>query len=299
MLARRADDAVLAMIDQRFLLSTLPDGWRCLVLLDDRVRVRGRSGGDLTARLPRAVVEPIGALRASLRGGATVLDAVLTLRADGDDWPGLGDVAALAVLDVLCLGGRDLTVRAARERQEHLRTLRLPHDGSLCVVEAFRGDARATFAQIQSAGVPASGALLARRDRARYLPGVRSADWMIFGERPQAEMLLCGIASSGALVLGRCSPFGLVPGGATWPTRRWRTLAERCREGSQPFGSYELWPSLGTVAWAQPEIWLAVESDVRPGSGRAGPRWRVRRVQEDLTPPAGALHDGVDHGGRT
>jgi hypothetical protein len=91
-----------------------------------------------------------------------------------------------------------------------------------------------------------------------------------------------------------------VPGGATWPTRRWRALAERCREGPQPFASHELWPSLGTVAWARPEIWLAVEPDVRSGSGRAGPRWRLRRVQEDLAPPPSAVaaHDGGDRGGR-
>jgi hypothetical protein len=39
------------------------------------------------------------------------------------------------------------------------------------------------------------------------------------------------------------------------------------------------------VTWAKPELWLAVEPDVRTGSGRTGPRWRVVRVQEDLSPP--------------
>ena len=287
MLARRGSDARLATLDDRFLLSTLPDGWRCLVVLDDRVRVRSRSGVDLAPRVP-ALDRPLQALRTSLRGRTTILDAILTVPPAADDaWPTLRDVTSLAVLDVLCAGGRDVTMRPLRERIEHLRALRLPDGGVLRAIDAFRGDARATLAQIQSAGAAGSGALLARRSASRYRPGVRCDDWISFGEQPRAEMLLCGIASSGALVLGRWSPLGLAPGGATWPTRRWRALAERCSEGPMPFSSGDLWPSLGAVTWAKPEVWLAVEPDVRAGSGRNGPRWRVVRVQEDLSSPRG------------
>lgn len=289
MLACRGSESRLVAIDDRFLLSTLPDGWRCLVVLDDRVRVRSRSGVDLAPRLP-ALGKPLQALRASLRDRTTILDAVLTLPPATDDaWPSLCDVTSLAVLDVLCAGGRDVTARPLRERLEHLRALRLPETGLVRAIDAFRADARATFAQLESAGAAGAGALLARRSGSRYRPGVRCDDWIVFGEQPRAEMLLCGIASSGALVLGRCSPLGLVPGGATWPTRRWRALAERCSEGPEPFRHGELWPSLGAVTWAKPEVWLAVEPDVRAGSGRSGPRWRVVRVQEDLTPPAGSV----------
>jgi hypothetical protein len=297
MLARRGDDAALATIDDRFLLSTLPDGWRCLLLLDDRVRVRSRSGADLAPRLP-ALVAPLEALRASVRG-LSVLDAVLTVppAAHDDAWPGLAAVTSLAVLDVLCIGGRDVTARPLRERLEHLRTLRLRDAGPLHVIAAHRGDARATLAQLGAGGSTAAGALLVRRGAARYRPGVRSADWRTFGGRSYAEMLLCGIATSGALVLGRCSPFGVVPGGATWPTRRWRALAERCREGPPAFSSDGLWPSLGAVTWARPEVWLAVEADVRAGSGRSGPRWRVMRVQEDLSLPATDPRGGFDAAG--
>jgi len=108
----------------------------------------------------------------------------------------------------------------------------------------------------------------------------------VFGEPEQAEMLLCGIASSGALVLGRSSPDGLVAGGVTWPTRRWRALGPRCRPAREPLFASAPWPSLGTIAWAEPELWLLVEADVRAGSGRSGPRWRLVRVQEDLCEPA-------------
>jgi hypothetical protein len=106
-------------------------------------------------------------------------------------------------------------------------------------------------------------------------------------------MLLCGIAASGALVLGMPLPQGVVFGGVTWPTRRWRELAPRCREGAAPFATDGLWPSLGAIAWAQPDLWLAVAPEVRPGSGRGGPRWRLVRVQEDLT-RAHAASAGAD-----
>jgi hypothetical protein len=297
MLARRGDDATIATIDDGFVLSTLPDGWRCLLVLDDRVRVRSRTGSDLAPFLP-AFAASLESLRASLRGRLTVLDAILALAPTSQDdaWPRLVDVTSIAMLDILCNAGQDVTARPLRERLEHLRTLRLWDVGPLHGVAAYRGDARATRAQLDAAGIAASGALLARRSASRYRPGVRSADWQIFGARRYAEMLLCGIAASGALVLGRCSPFGLVPGGTTWPTRRWRALAERCREGPQPFPSAARWPSLGAVTWAQPEVWLAVEPDVRAGSGRSGPRWRVVRVQEDLSLPAAVTDLSHDPG---
>ncbi len=47
----------------------------------------------------------------------------------------------------------------------------------------------------------------------------------------------------------------------------------------------QMWPSLGPVTWVEPDLWLAVEPDVRAGSGRGGPRWRFVRVQEDLSRP--------------
>ena len=285
MLPRRAGADAAGTIGEQFLLSTLPDGWRCLVLLDDRVRVRSRAGVDLAPRLP-ALAEPLEALRASLRGRAAILDAVLTLPPASDEaWPALHDTTGIAVLDAPFVAGRDLTARPLRERLEHLRALGLPDGGPLRAVPAFRGDARATLAQLASAGASATGTLLARRSASRYRPGVRRDDWVLFEDTPRAEMLLCGIAASGALVLGGWSPLGLVPAGATWPTRRWRALAARCREGPAPFSPGRLWPSIGAVTWARPEVWLAVEPDVRAGSGRSGPRWRVVRVQEDLSPP--------------
>jgi hypothetical protein len=218
--------------------------------------------------------------------GPTILDGILVLPPGGTlAWPGLADVSGFAVLDAPCVAGRDLTALPLAARHEHLRSLRWPRDGTVRCEPPWRGDARASLAQLKNAGRLAGGALLARRAAARYLPGRSTGDWLSFGEPDRVEMVLCGIASSGALVLGMVSPHGLIPGGLSWPTRRWRALAQRCREGRAPFASFSPWPSLGTITWAEPEVWLALEPDVRPGSGRGGPRWRLLRVQEDLSVP--------------
>jgi bifunctional non-homologous end joining protein LigD len=281
MLAVRGTEQELAGVDERFLLSTLADGWRCLVVLDDRVRVRSRSGRDLTGDLP-AVAEALRALRR--RGVTTVLDGILVLPGETDGaLPALRDVTALEVLDVLCAQGRDVTALPLRERRTLLRAERWPDAGAVRLVDAHPGDARATLAQLATAG--RDDLLLARRADAPYRPGRRSADWLAFGARDTDEVLLCGVAASGALVLGAPSPHGLVYVGLAWPTRHAQQLAQRCREGAPPLVPGEMWPSLGAVTWLEPDLWLAVAPDVRPGSGRGGPRHRLVRVQEDLARP--------------
>ena len=281
----------LAAIDAGFLLAQLPDGWRCLALLDDRVRVRSRAGHDLAAALP-AVAAALARLGPPQGAGPTIVDGILVLPPRSEQpAPRLADVASFAVLDLLCSAGRDVTMRPLRARLELLRALRWPRDPALQLVSCWHGDARASLAQLQTSGQAAFSALLARRAASPYLPGLRSPDWISFGEPIVAEMLLCGIAASGALVLGMPLPQGLVFGGVTWPTRRWRELAQRCREAEAPFATDALWPSLGAVTWARPDLWLAVEPDVRPGSGRGGPRWRLLRVQEDLSRPGDASAD--------
>lgn len=285
-----ADEAELAQVGDDFLLSPLADGWRCLVTIDDRVRVRGRGGADLSARLPSIVAE-LARRCGRARAGATILDGNLVLPpAAENDAPGLGDVVALELLDVLCCDGRDVTGQPLRERQALLRRLvggTGSGDDALVRWHApWRGDARAAFAQLARAGAAGHAALLARRAESRYRPGRRSRDWLVFGTRELAEMLLCGVTATGALVLGAPTPHGLVFGGVAWPTRRWRELAARCTEAdAPPFPEPPIWPSLGGVLWARPELWLALAPDVRDGSGRGGPRWRLVRVQEDLTPP--------------
>jgi ATP-dependent DNA ligase len=293
MLHRRGSDDDLARVGDDFLLSTLPDGWRCVAVLDAQVRLLSRSGIDLAPFVPR-ITERLAALAPGRGGGPTVLDGILILPGEAEQpAPGLGDVTGFAVLDAPCIAGTDLTTQPLAARQERLRALRWPRDGGVTFERAWRGDARASLAQLQSAGTLAGGTLLARRAASPYLPGRCTGAWLSFGERESAEMLLCGVAASGALVLGTVSPHGLLPGGVTWPTRRWRALAARCREGRAAFDGGTPWPSLGAIAWAEPDLWLALEPDVRAGSGRSGPRWRFLRVQEDISAPAPA---GDRHG---
>lgn len=295
MLHRRGSDAELAQLGGDFLLSTLPDGWRCVAVLNARVRLLSRSGRDLALLVP-GIAERLAALAPGRGGGPTVLDGILVLPGEGEQSaPGLGDVTGFAVLDAPFVAGTDLTTQPFTARQERLRALRWPRDGVVDFERAWRGDARASLAQLQSAGALAGGALLARRATSSYRPGRSTGEWLSFGEPERAEMLLCGIAASGALVLGTPSPHGLLPGGVTWPTRRWRALAARCREGGAAFDGGTPWPSLGEIAWAAPDLWLALEPDVRAGSGRSGPRWRFLRVQEDISAPkpAGELGGGA------
>lgn len=284
---RRGGDDEIDGAAGAFRFSTFPDGWRCLVELENgRIRVRSRAGHDLAPALPR-ITAVLATLAPARGGGPTVLDGILRLPPPADvPAPGLGDVVSLLVIDALCVAGVDLRARALDERQDRLRALRWPDDGAVVFERAWRGDARSSLAQLQSAGRLAGGALLARRAAAPYDPERDDGDWLVFGEPDQAEMLLCGVASSGALVLGRPTAEGLVAGGVTWPTRRWRALALRCRPAPEPLFAFAPWPSLGTIAWAEPDLWLLVEADVRAGSGRSGPRWRLVRVQEDLCTPA-------------
>lgn len=295
MLARPGSDHDLDGIDDGYLLSTLPDGWRCLVLLDDRVRVRSRAGHDLGAQLP-SLVAALAKIRPARGASPTILDGILVLPPAADcPAPTLADVGAMIVLDALCVVGRDVTGRPLRERQALLRELPWPRDPALRFEPAWRGDARASLAQIQTSGTLTPGALLARRASSPYRPGVRAATWITFGDGERAEMLLCAIASSGALVLGVPAPPGIAFGGVTWPTRRWTALAARCAEGPPLFSIDALWPSLGSLTWARPDLWLTVTPEVRPGSARGGPRWRLLRVQEDLSSPlAAAVTPGVE-----
>ena len=278
-----ADDP--AEVDEQFLLSPWREGWRCLIVLDDRIRLRARSGRDLAPLLPR-VVEALRACR--LPGSSarpTILDGLVAgIAAEEGD---AGDGAAaegVVVVDVLCREGRDLTGLDLSARQAEMRSFRLPdRAGGVSALETWRGDATAALEQAARAGSAGHGGLLARRTTSPYRPGICSREWLVFPERRLAEFVLCGVTHAGALVLGKPTSHGLVFAGLTWPSRVWSRLALRCREGSAPFAPPSIWPSLGSIAWARPEIWVAAAPEVRPSSGTGGPRWRFVRVQEDLS----------------
>ena len=274
-----------AALDDRWLLTPWPDGWRCLVLLDDRVRLRSRIGHDLAPFVPAlaAALEPYRP-RGAARGTTTILDAVLRAPPEGEEGAAsLVSAVGLDVVDLLCREGRDHTGRGLRGRLEELRGMGLRERDGLRMAAAFRGAVADAWSQGRFAGKAGADGLLARRDEAPYRPGLLSRDWVLFEPRRLHEFVLCGIASTGSLVLGFVTTHGLAFGGVTWPTREWRSLAARCREAAPPFPEPGVWPSLGRIAWAHPELWVAVEADVRAGSGAGGPAWRYVRCQEDLS----------------
>lgn len=289
----------LAQVDERCLLSPWRDGWRCIIALDDRVRLLSRSGRDLSSQVPHLAE----ALRRhgprDPRGGPTILDGLLVAPAGAEGEEAIASASNLDLIDVLCIAGRDRTGLDLPARQAELRNLAIAEENGLRVVPAWRGSAPDAYEQSRCAGAAGFAGLLARRIESPYRPGVRSPEWLAFTERPLEDFLLCGISAGGSLVLGVPTSHGLAFGGVTWPTRDWSRLAVRCREGAPAFGPPTIWPSLGAIAWARPELWVAATPDVRAGSGRGGPRWRFVRVQEDLSRPDGRRGDAAAADGAT
>jgi hypothetical protein len=280
------------------LLTPYPEGWRCLLLLDDRVRIRSRSGIDLAPWVPEiaSAAARLGPARTKV---PSVVDAILCWPPRPDDeWPALGRVGDLVLLDLLVHEGRDVTGRVLQDRLAFLKTLARDAAPPITVAPAWRGSAVDAWAQLRSADRSARSGLLARRARGPYRPGLVADDWLLFDERPPREVLLCGIASSGALVLGAPAPRGVGFAGVAFPTRRWTELAARCEPGPPPFPDPGIWPSLGDVAWAEPSLWLSVVREERPPPGRGGPAWRLLHVQEDLSPPLArsAATDRIEEG---
>jgi bifunctional non-homologous end joining protein LigD len=274
----------VAAIDDTYLLSPLLDGWRCLAVIDDRVRLRTRTGRDVSREVPE-ISAALARVQARTRatGGTTVLDGSLILPPESDrgPLPSLESATRYAIIDVLSYGGRDLTGVGLSSRRSALSALGLSEDEDRLEIVPFeRGPAAAYLEQFVSAG---HLGLLARKASSAYRPGSASPAWLAFARFRLVELVLCGIAARGSLVLGVPTPHGLAFAGLTWPTRHWADLALRCAPGEPPFPVPRIWGSLGEVAWSEPSLWVAVTPDVRPGSGSGGPRWRLVRVQEDLS----------------
>jgi hypothetical protein len=240
----------------------------------------------LTPWIPDLAAELVRRRRSRSNGALTAIDAVLCWprRADGA-WPTLAAVDAIVLLDVLLLDGRDVTGRDLHARVALLRSLGLESGSAITLAPLWRGAASDAWAQARYASLSPQAGILARRAAAPYRPGRRTDDWLMLAVEPTCEFLVCGVAESGAIVLGAPTPRGLAFAGVTWPTPRWAELAARCEEGPRPVGEADVWPSLGPIVWARPSVWVSVVPDRRPNSGRGGPTWRLQHVQEDLSPP--------------
>jgi bifunctional non-homologous end joining protein LigD len=149
------------------------DGWRALVYVDDGVRVRTRSGRDISDRVD------LQGLAAS--GRRFVLDGELVADAGrAGDFYRLGPNLRAArdvtfvTFDLLVLGDENICAWPYRDRRRTLERLELLGPG-FCTVPALTGPPRAMLeacAELDVEGV------VAKRVDSPYRPGVRSGDWL-------------------------------------------------------------------------------------------------------------------------
>jgi len=162
------------------------DGWRAMVYVDGAVRVRTRTGRQVSDSLPE-----LTGLVGAVNGHRLVLDGELVACPDGKvDFYALaprmmhtGRTARWAAgelpvtfmaFDLLHLDGRDLTGRPLAERKRLLDELHLV--GPAWATNAWNpGDGDTLFRVCVELG---HEGVVAKRLDAPYLPGIRSRTWL-------------------------------------------------------------------------------------------------------------------------
>lgn len=201
------------------------DGIRALLFLPPDggpLQVRSRNGNTHTGRYPE--LEPLAAQLAG--AGGAVLDAeIVTLDERGrPDFARLqyrmhvtspSDAARrrnthpvqLAVFDLLWVNGSSLLGHTWDDRRALLATLPI-HSGPWQVPACHHGNGEGLLAATQQAGLEG---VVAKRRRSRYLPGVRSTDWVKIRHTETVEVVVAGWVPS---TTTRSRPFGAVLLGA-------------------------------------------------------------------------------------
>lgn len=174
------------------------DGIRMLATCTaGRAVLASRNGVDHTRRWPQ-----LAPVAASLPAGRTVLDGEL-VAFDGTGRPSFATlmsaradaprVVTLCVFDVPVLDGQDLTHRPWSERRHALEQLGL-HGTSWRTPETF-DDGAALLAATAAQGLEG---VVAKRRASRYLPGVRSKDWVKVAHRRTTSVVVGGWQAGGA-----------------------------------------------------------------------------------------------------
>ena len=178
------------------------DGYRALIMLTaDGVRLRGRSGRDLTPEFRRLAHAP-----AHLSGHAGVLDAeIVALENDRPSFRTLQEHGSppvpplrLLVFDVLQLDGVDLTSQPWNVRREVLEALDLPVADHSAIGEGDAGwlltplyDGDLTAALDASSEVGGEGVMAKRRD-SLYWAGKRSPAWVKIKHEAELRVVIGG-----------------------------------------------------------------------------------------------------------
>lgn len=156
------------------------DGWRAMVVVEaGAVRVRTRTGRDVTDSLPELAVLP-----ATLWDRSVVLDGELVAGAGKpEDFYGIaGRMASrrrrlpltFVAFDVLFVDGQTICDRPYDERRDTLEQLELK-SANWAAVPSFDGEAADVFVACAELGLEG---LVAKRVESRYRPGQRSRDWV-------------------------------------------------------------------------------------------------------------------------
>ncbi len=162
------------------------DGWRALVYVDDGLRVRTRTGRQVSDSLPE-----LTGLVDALDGHRVILDGELVTCPDGREdfyalaprmshtgrtarWAATQVPVTFVAFDLLHLDGQDLTGLPLIERKQRLDDLHLV--GPAWIMNGwYEGEGDSLFnvcAELGHEGV------VAKRLDAPYLPGQRSRSWL-------------------------------------------------------------------------------------------------------------------------
>ncbi|MEV4441197.1 ATP-dependent DNA ligase, partial [Streptomyces sp. NPDC049577] len=236
--------------DDRWAYETKLDGQRCVAYLpgDGTVRLRARSGEDITAAYPElhGLAADLGDVPAILDGEIVALDERghsdferLQQRMGLAGAPAraarmAGEVPAhLMLFDVMYLRGGKLIDRPYRERRVALEELGL-RGPSWSTPAAIVGHGASALAATREQGLEG---LLCKRLDSRYAPGVRSRAWVKIRNVVTADVVIGGwlpgrgrlAGLPGAVLVGIRSEEGLRYAGAVgtgWTDRERAALAE-------------------------------------------------------------------------
>jgi bifunctional non-homologous end joining protein LigD len=278
------------------------DGVRALATVrDGRLRLRARSGADITIAYPE--LAPLGRALADavLDGEIVSLDVhgrpsftTLAERMHVREPARAARLAAVRpvtymIFDLLRLDGVDLTALPYAQRRARLDALDL--SGERWLVPPSFSDGAATVAAVRELGLEG---VVAKRLDSPYRAGVRSLDWIKNKADESAEFVVGGYRPGartlGALLIGVPGPDGRllfrgrVGGGISAAAER-ALLAELVprKAPESPFAAPLAREDSKDATWVRPEVVVEVKYGQRTPDGRL--RFpRFLRLRPDLTP---------------
>ncbi|GAA3916181.1 ATP-dependent DNA ligase [Microbacterium invictum] len=283
------------------------DGVRALGSWDgERLRLRARSGTDITARYPELTRADIGlgtepavidgeivALDAHGRPSFTRLQRRMHLTKPREIERETTRVpVAYFVFDLLSVGGVDATARPLADRRARLESLAV-HADPVLVVPPVTDDIDAALTAARELRLEG---VVVKDPRSRYRPGIRSEEWLKVKLTLTQDVVIGAMrpgkggrtGSIGSLLLGIPGPDGLqyvgrVGSGFTEATlARLDAVLQPLRTDANPFVGVPA-ADASDALWVRPELVGEVEfAEFTPGGTLRHARWRGLR--SDVSP---------------